>query len=69
MGKEDNMDVEIIVYKEEMPKIGNYKIKTKIMDQCNVDIVRDLDILNLIVEKRPMNKQIQLKLTKSICFY
>ena len=33
MGEEDNMDVEINVDEEEMPKIGNHKVKTIIMDQ------------------------------------
>ena len=69
MGKEDNMDVEVNVDEEEMLKTGNCKVKIIIMDQCRVDIVRYLDILNIIFGKRQMNKQIQLKLTKSICFY
>ena len=51
MDKEDNMDMEINVVEEEIPKIGNYEVKTIIIDQCNVDIVRDLDILNLIIGK------------------
>ena len=54
---------------EEMPKIGNFKVKIIIMDQCGVDIVRDLNIFNLIVRKRQMNKQIQLKLSELIYFY
>ena len=44
MGEEDN------VVEEEMPKIGNCGVKSIIMDQCNVDIVRDLDLLNLMIE-------------------
>ena len=52
------MDMEINVDEEEMPNIGNYEVKTIIMDQCSVDIVRDLDILNLIVGKRQMNQKI-----------
>ena len=46
MGKEVNVD------KKEMPKVGNYEVKIIIMDQCSVDIVRDLDILNIIVRKK-----------------
>ena len=45
------MDVEVNPDEEEMPKIDNCKIKRTVMDQCSVDIVRDLDILNLIVRK------------------
>ena len=52
MGKEDNVDVEVKKDEEEMPKIDNCKVKRLIMDQCSVDTVRDLDILNLIVRKR-----------------
>ena len=68
-GKEDNMDGEVNVNKEEMPKIGNCEVTTIIMDQYIFDIVRDLDILNLIIGKSQMNKQIQLKLTESIYFF
>ena len=49
MCKKDNGDMEINVDEEEMSKIDNCKVKTIIMDQYSVDIVRDLDILNLIV--------------------
>ena len=58
MDKEDNMDVEVHVDKEEMSKTSNCTVEIIIMDQCSVDIVRDLDILNLIVGKREMNKKI-----------
>ena len=44
MRKEDNVDMEVKVDDEEMSKIGNYKVKIMIMDQCSVDIVKDLDI-------------------------
>ena len=63
------MDMEINMDEEEMPNIGNYEVKTIIMDQYSVNIVRDLDILNLIVVKRQMNKKRHLKLIESICFY
>ena len=63
MGREDNVDVEVNVDEEEMAKIINFKVKIITMDQCIVDIVRYLDIWNLIGGKRQMNKQIQLKLT------
>ena len=69
MGKEDNIGVEVIVDKEEMPKIRNHEAKSIIMGQCSADIIRDLDILNLIVGKMYMNKQIQQKLTELICFF
>ena len=69
MCKEDNRDMEINVDEEEMYQIDNCKVKKIIMNQFSVNIFRDLDILNLIFEKRQMNKQIQLKLSKSICFY
>ena len=46
MGNEVNVD------KKEMPKIGNYEVKIIIMNQCSVDIVKDLDILNLIVRQK-----------------
>ena len=52
MGKEDNVDVDVNVDKEEMPKIRNHEAKTIIMGQCIADIIRDLDILNLIIGKK-----------------
>ena len=52
IGKEDNVDVEVNVDKEEMPKISNHEAKTIIMGQCSADIIKDLVILNLIVEKK-----------------
>ena len=58
MDKEDNMDMEVNVDKEEMSKTRNCKVKIIVMDQCSVDIVRDLYILNLIVGKRQMKKKI-----------
>ena len=52
MDKEDKTDVEVNVDKEEKSKTSNCMVKIIIIDQCSVDIVRDLNILNLIVGKR-----------------
>ena len=58
MDKEDNVGIQVKVDMEEMPKIGKCEVKTIIMDQCGVNILKDLDILILIFGKRQMKKQI-----------
>ena len=58
MDKEDIIDMEVNVDKEEKSKTGNCTVKIIIIVQCSVDIVKDLNILNLIVGKRQMNKKI-----------
>ena len=56
MGKEDNLNVD----KEEMPKIGNHKVKTIIICQCSVDIVKYFEILNLIGGIRQKNDNMHI---------
>ena len=46
MDKKDNMDTKVNVNEEEIPKLAIVR-QNNSMDQCSVDIVRDLDVLNL----------------------